>query len=126
MSKDETTEEKNVIFVAKARGYDLGNFIPEVKVGGVIDVSEQSIKFINHLHVTSDEKEIKYIRESDAFKTKNIREMAGMKDANSYIRAIEADFAGQQAGKVETTYTEKTEYKDKPVEEIARNNAGIK
>ena len=117
---------KNIIFAAKARGYALGNFIPEKKVAGMIDTSEQSIKFISHLHVTSDKKEIDFIYKSDAFKMSNIRKFDTMEDANNYIRALEADYAGQQQGKVETTYTEKTEYKDRPVEEIARQNAGLK
>jgi len=39
----------------------VGNFIPEVRSGGVIVQSEEPLQFENHIHSTSDPKVVKFL-----------------------------------------------------------------
>lgn len=109
----EKKEDKSVIFVSKARGLKIANFIPEKKVGGRIDQREVSLGFTNHLHVTSDSKEIKFIRDYISKGNIDVREFENIKDAQSYILGLEKVYISQLEGKVESKHTEQTEYKDK-------------
>ena len=117
-------EDKQVIFVAKARGHSIAGFVKEKKTGGVIDIPGESINFNDHILSTSDKKVIKFVRDSYRFAT-DVKEFDNIDDAMRYRAMLEKKAEVNSSGKIGTDYTEDVAYKGQPAEGVAANAVGI-
>jgi len=112
-------EEKTVIFVSNARGHMISGFVKEKKQAGIIDVPEVPIVFTDHFLTTSDKNIAKFVRESGDYKRGKIREFEDMTAAMKYRLVVEKKMMAEQEGKIDNSYTEKVEFKNRPAEDIA-------
>ena len=75
---------KATIFVSRASKAQIANWIPEKFEGNRI-VPERPIRFTDNMFVTDDKKKIKFIENSDAFKSGMVQKMEDEKAANRWI-----------------------------------------
>lgn len=106
------TPEKSTIFWAVAKGMQIGNFIPEKRVAGRIDQREGSIRFNNHIFVSIDPKEIKFVRESMAFKNGHVKEVASIAEATGMTLRAERAKNARLRDQCDMSSVEMTDFKE--------------
>lgn len=80
-----------VIFWSKAKQTKIGNFIPEKRaLNGDLISREGSLGFDEHLFITSDAKEIAYMRACDAIKSGDVKEVKSIDEANQLTMGVQA------------------------------------
>ena len=90
--KTETPKNEEKIYYAKAKRYQIANFVPEEWSGGRLVRREGSLQFEEHQLVTKDDAKIKHIEDSNGFANgdiilcKDMREFHQINDSKQRIR----------------------------------------
>ena len=105
---NEEIAKKTVIFWSRCRFHRIANFGEEVRDGsGRIVKPEQSIKFYEHILSTEDADQIKYVRDSESFASKDVREIENMDEARKLttqqgaVKSSVKEFKGESTESVE-------------------------
>ena len=59
--ENEAEAENIIVYWHQAKRGQVGNFVPEVRSGGIIVQSEEPLQFENHIHSTSDPKVVIFL-----------------------------------------------------------------
>lgn len=76
-AENEAEAEKVIIYWHQAKRGQMGNFVPEIRSGGVIVQSEEPLQFENHIHSTSDPAVVDFIEGVKDDKGSWVRDEAG-------------------------------------------------
>ena len=78
---DENKPEKR-IYWSRAVGLSIANFVKEVREGNAIVTPEASLNFTNHLKMTEDPEEIKFIESSQSFRDGKVKRVESLEEAH--------------------------------------------
>ena len=105
---NEEIEQATVIFWSRCRFHRIANFKEEIRDGsGHITRPEQSIKFYEHILSTEDADQIKYVRDSESFASKDVLEVESMDEARqlttqqAVVKSSVKEFKGESSEFVE-------------------------
>lgn len=60
-AENEVEAENTIVYWHQAKRGQAGNFVPEVRSGGIIVQSEEPLQFENHIHTTTDPKVVTFL-----------------------------------------------------------------
>ena len=86
---DEDKPEQR-IYWARAVGLSIANFVKEVREGNSIVTPEASLNFTNHIKMTEDPEEIKFIENSQSFRDGRVKRVESLKEANLLTAQVQS------------------------------------
>ena len=86
---DEDKPEQR-IYWARAVGLSIANFVKEVREGNAIVTPEASLVFTNHIKMTEDPEEIKFIESSQSFRDRKVKRVNSLEEAYALTAQVES------------------------------------